>query len=1355
MEFFKIRKKQLKKDLIEVYACFSNTPASDLMVQGKAFYAIWDEEKGLWSRNEYDVERLVDKELYAYADKLRATVGDDTKIIIRTLDDSESTGWLKYCNWVSHLPDNYVILDDKITYSDTITRKEDYVSKRLSYSIREGECPAFDELMSTLYSPIEREKIEWAIGSIIAGDSVKIQKFLVLYGEGGTGKGTVLAIIQKLFKEYYSVFNAKELVSQNNQFSSAAFKNNPLVAIQFDGQLDHIEDNTKLNSLVSHEEILINEKHKPAYPMAAKCFLFMGTNKPVQITDGKSGIIRRLIDVVPTGQLIEFKRYSQLMKQIDFELGEIAWRCRSVYESLGMGYYNNYKPIKMQIATDPFFNFVDTYYDTFVAKDGITLAEAYTLYDTYCDQANERKLRRTVFSDELKNYFREFYDRISIDGQRYRSWYAGFRTDRFEQGKIEKRPREAFMEFEYTESSLDEWWKDCPAQLDTGNPDWPLKVGWDKCETTLKDINTHEVHWVRPPNQSYIMVDFDYKDADGNKSPERNLKEASQWKPTYGELSKGGGVHLIYIYTGNPLELERFYDEHIEIKVYPDDKKLAMRRKVSKCNNLPIATISSGLPLKEATNSVVEAKQIETERHLRALLAKALLKKVKDCYSTHESMQFIEKILSECYAHEEFKYDVTDMYDDIHAFAAKSTNQSKDCLKIFNRLHFKSKVYEDEERGENVVGIITMKKLGNWEETPIDQLWFLDIECYKNLFLVCYKQIYSDVCLRSFNPDPRKVLEILSRPFGTFNGRRYDNHMMHYRMLGKNELECFENSQGIIVDKRKECMFSPAYNYSYIDVYDMCMEKMSLKKWEVKLDIPHDEMDIPWDKPAPPELWDRIGDYCENDVRATEAVFLANLGDYHVRLMLVKLCRALGMEAIPNDTTNQLTIKLITRGIKNPETHYVYTDLSTIFPGYKYEYSPEHKAYISTYRGEITGEGGYVYARKGMYRFVVTLDVDSMHPHSAIALKYFGDLTQNFKDLVDLRMYIKRGDFESARKMFGGVLNEYLDDPSEAKVLGQALKIVINSVYGLTAAKFPNPLRHPDNKDNIVAKYGALFMINLRHEVEDRGFTVVHCKTDSIKIVSPSDELLAFAQEYAAKYGFHFKVEARYERICLVNDAVYIAREEEEGWTATGAQFKHPVVFKRLFTHEDLTFKDYCETKAVSSAMYLDFNEDTYNDIVAEEANISSFEKELKRVEKTMTKFQERLLDENLTSEMAETIKNQLERIKNEDIPGIEGKILDAQTRLGELHRYKFIGKVGRFLPVKPGLGGGQLVRDQNGKYNFVGGTSEYRWKEAEVLEGDPNWLDQIDMRYYNGLCNDAVAAIEEFGSFEAFSDAS
>jgi hypothetical protein len=126
------------------------------------------------------------------------------------------------------------------------------------------------------------------------------------------------------------------------------------------------------------------------------------------------------------------------------------------------------------------------------------------------------------------------------------------------------------------------------------------------------------------------------------------------------------------------------------------------------------------------------------------------------------------------------------------------------------------------------------------------------------------------------------------------------------------------------------------------------------------------------------------------------------------------------------------------------------------------------------------------------------------------------------------------------------------------------------------------------NKDNIVAKRGALFMIDLKHLVQDKGFTVVHIKTDSIKIPNATLELIDYICEVGKNYGYTFEEEAVYEKFCLVNDAVYVARSSD-GYNAVGAQFQHPYVFKKLFSREEIMFNDLCEVKNVTKGrMYLD-----------------------------------------------------------------------------------------------------------------------------------------------------------------------
>ena len=98
--------------------------------------------------------------------------------------------------------------------------------------------------------------------------------------------------------------------------------------------------------------------------------------------------------------------------------------------------------------------------------------------------------------------------------------------------------------------------------------------------------------------ENHIVLDFDLKDRNGNKSRELNLESIKDYPPTYAEFSKGGsGVHLHYIYDGDANDLASEVKEDIEIKVFKG--KTSLRRRLTYCNALDIAHISTGLPKKE------------------------------------------------------------------------------------------------------------------------------------------------------------------------------------------------------------------------------------------------------------------------------------------------------------------------------------------------------------------------------------------------------------------------------------------------------------------------------------------------------------------------------------------------------------------------------------------------------------------------------------------------------------------------------------------------------------------------------------------------------------------------------------
>ena len=108
---------------------------------------------------------------------------------------------------------------------------------------------------------------------------------------------------------------------------------------------------------------------------------------------------------------------------------------------------------------------------------------------------------------------------------------------------------------------------------------------------------------------------------------------------------------------------------------------------------------------------------------------------------------------------------------------------------------------------------------------------------------------------------------------------------------------------------------------------------------------------------------------------------------------------------------------------------------------------------------------------------------------------------------------------------------------------------------------------------------------------------------------------------------------------------------------------------------------------------------------------------------------------------------------------------LDMNEDTPEDHDYRFIGKVGRFCPIKPGCNGGELLRQKidgegNTKYDAATGSKGYRWLESELVK-EFRKEDDIDKSYYTKLVDDAIygsgtgknrkPGISDFGDFEWF----
>ena len=279
-----------------------------------------------------------------------------------------------------------------------------------------------------------------------------------------------------------------------------------------------------------------------------------------------------------------------------------------------------------------------------------------------------------------------------------------------------------------------------------------------------------------------------------------------------------------------------------------------------------------------------------------------------------------------------------------------------------------------------------------------------------------------------------------------------------------------------------------------------------------------------------------------------------------------------------------------------------------------------------------------------------------------------------------------------------------MQDEKQAKQLANALKIVINSVYGYTSANFDNPFKDPRNVDNIVAKRGALFMIKLLDILQKKGIEVCHIKTDSIKIPNATPEIIEFVKDFGKKYGYTFDHEETYDKMCLINGSTYIAHssygKHEGQWVAVAAQFQHPYVFKSLFSKEKIEFMDLCETKSSNTALYLDYQDGREPQFIGK---VGLF-----------CPVKEGCGGGFLLNKKADAVYNK------------------------QMESWKSRNSDGKAKSPEPA------------RYSMATGCDGYFWKEAEIIK-NLHQESLIDKEYFRKLCDDAVEAINKYGDFHEF----
>lgn len=189
---------------------------------------------------------------------------------------------------------------------------------------RTDDMPMYRFISPLFPDPRELKTIEWVIGNALL-DPTTYSKAVILYGEGGTGKSTLLATIKITLMGCCGNIPDKSLVGlargMSNDVASIVVSNRIVTA----GDVGGIEDSTNLSvikSLTGHDYISI-----PPLSARSACSLFYATNRLDDPRKNRewptAAIMRRVIVILMNADALSYTESSipqDPLSRLDFAL---------------------------------------------------------------------------------------------------------------------------------------------------------------------------------------------------------------------------------------------------------------------------------------------------------------------------------------------------------------------------------------------------------------------------------------------------------------------------------------------------------------------------------------------------------------------------------------------------------------------------------------------------------------------------------------------------------------------------------------------------------------------------------------------------------------------------------------------------------------------------------------------------------------------------------------------------------------------------------------------------------------------------------------------------------------------------
>lgn len=403
---------------------------------------------------------------------------------------------------------------------------------------------------------------------------------------------------------------------------------------------------------------------------------------------------------------------------------------------------------------------------------------------------------------------------------------------------------------------------------------------------------------------------------------------------------------------------------------------------------------------------------------------------------------------------------------------------------------------------------------------------FYDIEVFAKYWLVVFLDDNGWHSWDSENGTRGMLYFVKSHTIIGYNNGHYDDSVLTKIINSNGNTALVKAENDRIINGGK---VSRKYVLPEIDSLDMMQQidvsRPCLKRIEANMGMDIRETEVPFDLPRALTYDERCRTikYCKSDVKATAAIWKIRESEYITPKMgVVKMLPVDKQPAARYWNTTTITGNVIAGGANTPQWATIMlnpvdkTDLSLLskVPDEVAEmwldnWRPVMDKTKGAVKKLVHHEHGVVYEfgfgglhgipenPRPEYANIVLLDVASLYPNIMMALNAFGEHTGVYREIVQERLRAKAaGD----------------------KTKAAALKLVVNSAYGLTKNQYSNLCNPPLSIS--VCIYGQIALYDLCRRLYDDGAELVNINTDGVGFVPRGCDWETIRTAWQQEYGF-------------------------------------------------------------------------------------------------------------------------------------------------------------------------------------------------------------------------------------------